>query len=68
MKILDTVALRQALPERGLPAGLVGTLVEEWSEGVFEVEFADLEGRAHAFSAVAAEDLLPLRHSPAEAA
>lgn len=68
MKILDTVALRRDLPGHGLPAGLVGMIVEEWPPGVFEVEFSDLEGRAYALAAVAAEDLLPLHHSLAEAA
>jgi hypothetical protein len=68
MKVRDTVALRRDLPDAGLPAGLVGVVVEEWRPGIFEVEFADLEGRAYAFAAVAAEDLLLLHHSLNEAA
>lgn len=68
MKILDTVALRHDLPEQRLPAGLVGVIVEEWQPGLFEVEFADLDGRAYAMAAVSAEDLLPLHHSLVEAA
>jgi hypothetical protein len=63
MKILDTVALRRDLPEQGLPAGLVGVIVEEWQAGVFEVEFADLEGRTYARAAVADGDLLMSHHS-----
>lgn len=65
IKLLDTVALRRNLPEHGLPAGLVGVIVEEWQPGLYEVEFSDLEGRAYA---IAATDLLPLHHSLAEAA
>jgi hypothetical protein len=68
MKVLDTVALRRDLPDGGLPEGLVGVVVEEWRPGVFEVEFADLNGRAYAFAAVAAVDLLLLHHSLSEAA
>ncbi len=68
MKLLDTVALRRNLPEHGLPAGLVGVIVEEWRPGLYEVEFSDLEGRAYAIAAIAAEDLLALHHSLAEAA
>jgi len=68
MKILDSVALRRDFPEQGLPAGLVGVVVEEWQEGIFEVEFADLEGRTYAFAAIAGEDLLPLHHSLERAA
>ncbi|TAN47097.1 MAG: DUF4926 domain-containing protein [Methylococcaceae bacterium] len=68
MKILDTVALRCDLPEQGLPTGLVGVIVEEWQPGIFEVEFADLNGHTYAFAAVAAKDLLPLHHSLGKAA
>ena len=68
MKIFDTVALRHNLPEQDLPEGLVGVIVEEWRPGFYEVEFADLEGRAYAFAAVAENDLLLLSHSLGEAA
>ncbi len=63
MKLLDTVALNHAMPEKGLPAGLVGVLVEEWEPGVFEVEFADLDGRTYARAALREQDLLVLHHS-----
>ncbi len=68
MKTLDTVALRHPLPEHGLPAGLVEVIVEAWEPDVFEVEFADLEGRAYARAAIRTEDLLPLFHSLSSAA
>lgn len=55
MKLLDTVALLEDLPERQLHRGQVGTVVEELAKGVYEVEFSDDEGRTYA--------LLPLRES-----
>ncbi|MEH1825709.1 MAG: DUF4926 domain-containing protein [Nostoc sp.] len=42
MKLLDVVALTEDLPELGLHRGQVGTIVEEYESGVFEVEFSDL--------------------------
>lgn len=63
MKIMDTVALKRDLEEQGLPAGLVGVIVEEWEPGAFEVEFADLDGRAYARVALHEADLLVLHHS-----
>jgi len=68
MKLLDTVALRRDRADLGLPSGLVGVIVDEWEPGVFEVEFADLEGRAYACAALATDDLLLLHHSLSEAA
>lgn len=68
MKLLDTVALRRDREDLNLPAGLVGVIVEEWEPGLYEVEFSDLEGRAYAFAALPADDLLPLHHSLREAA
>ncbi len=55
MKLLDTVALLEDLPERYLHRGQVGTVVEALAEDVYEVEFSDDEGRTYA--------LLPLRES-----
>ncbi len=55
VKLLDTVALLEDLPEKQLYRGQVGTVVERLAEGVYEVEFSDDEGRAYA--------LLPLRES-----
>jgi Domain of unknown function (DUF4926) len=47
-KLLDTIALTEALPEHRLERGQVGTLVEELAEGVFEVEFSDSSGHTYA--------------------
>ena len=68
MKLLDTVALRRERADLGLPSGLVGVIVEEWEPGVFEVEFADLEGRPYTFAALPQDDLLLLHHSLSKAA
>lgn len=62
MKLLDVVALTRPMPALGLAAGQVGTIVQVLAADVFEVEFADLDGRAYAMAPVAAADLLVLHH------
>jgi hypothetical protein len=62
------VALTKDLPEHGLLAGQVGTVVETLGPEIFEVELSDDEGRAYAFAPVSADRLLLLRWSPAAAA
>ncbi len=72
MNLLDVVALSEDLPELGLYRGQVGTIVEEYEAGVFEVEFSDLTGRAYAFAQRArsaietlqASHLMVLYHQP----
>lgn len=68
VNILDVVALTEDLPERGIYRGQVGTVVETLQPGVFEIEFSDDEGRAYAFVALKAEQLLVLHYEPVEAA
>jgi hypothetical protein len=41
IKLLDTVALAEDLPERKLKRGKVGTVVEVLAPDVFEVEFCN---------------------------
>ena len=60
IKLLDTVALLQDLPEAGLQRGQVGTVVEELDPGVFEVEFSDDQGKTYASLAVESSRLLGL--------
>jgi len=48
LKLLDTVALLDDLPERRLKRGEVGTIVEILAPDVYEVEFSDDEGRTYA--------------------
>lgn len=60
MKLYDVVALLDDLPEHNLKRGQVGTLVEEWEPGVFEVEFADPNGVTYAMVALRADQLMVL--------
>ena len=48
IKLLDTVALANDLPERKLKRGEVGTVVEILAPDVFEVEFSDDDGQTYA--------------------
>jgi len=64
VKLLDVVALTEDLPERKLERGQVGTVVEVLAPDVYEVEFADNDGRTYAELAVKEEQLLVLHHKP----
>ena len=59
IKLLNTVALLQDIPERKLKAGEVGTVVEIL-DGAYEVEFCDDAGQAYAEFALRADQFLPL--------
>ena len=65
VKLLDVVALTEDLPERKLERGQVGTVVEVLAPNVYEVEFADNDGRAYAELAIKEEKLLVLHYEPA---
>ncbi len=60
----SVVALLEDLPEHGLVRGQVGTVVERWAPGVFEVEFSDDQGRTYAMVSLKAEQLMRLHHEP----
>ncbi len=60
----SVVALLEDLPETGLVRGQVGTVVEAWAPGVYEVEFADHNGKTYAMVALKAEQLMRLHHEP----
>ena len=62
--IHSVVALLEDLPEGGLVRGQVGTVVENWTPGVYEVEFADDNGNAYAMVALKSEQLMRLHHEP----
>ena len=62
MKLLDTVALIEDMPSLNLYRGQVGTIVEEYESGVFEVEFSDLQGRTYALETLKTSQLMLLRH------
>lgn len=62
MKLLDVVALIEDLPELGLYRGQVGTIVEVYEPGVFEVEFSELNGRAYAIETLNTNQLMLLHY------
>jgi Domain of unknown function (DUF4926) len=43
-------------------------VVEEWKQGVFEVEFSDNSGKAYAFAALRTDQMMKLHFRTDEAA
>jgi hypothetical protein len=66
IKLLDTVALLDDLPNRKLKRGEVGTVVEILAPGVYEVEFCDDEGATYAELSLRGDQLV-LLHNRGEA-
>lgn len=66
IKILDVVAVIEDIPEHGLRRGEVGTVVERWKDGAYEVEFSGDTGEAYAFAAVNADQLIKLHFNKVE--
>ena len=66
--LLDVVALMEDLDSEGLRRGEVGTIVEQWKDGVFDVEFSDNSGKAYAFAALRREQMMKLHFRKDEAA
>jgi hypothetical protein len=64
IEMLSAVALLEDLPEEGLVRGQVGTVVENWAPGVYEVEFCDDNGKAYAMVALKSDQLMRLHHAP----
>ncbi|MCW3125670.1 MAG: hypothetical protein JWO03_1328 [Bacteroidetes bacterium] len=62
LKILDVVALLRDIPEQNLVKGQVGTIVEIWDAGVFEVEFSNTNGETLALAQINEKDLLLLHY------
>jgi hypothetical protein len=60
----SVVALLEDLPEHGLVRGQVGTIVESWAPGVYEVEFADESGKTFAMVALKPEQMIRLHYEP----
>lgn len=63
-KLLDVVALTVELPERNLVQGQVGTIVESFDGGAYEVEFSDDDGRTYATVALRPNQFMVLHHRP----
>ncbi len=68
IKLLDVVALTEDVPAEKLRRGEVGTVVEVFQSGVFEVEFADEDGQTYAMVPLRKEQLMVLHYKPARAA
>ena len=66
--LYDVVAVLQDVPDQGVKAGWVGTIVEELDTGVFLVEFADAQGRTLLLPTLPREVLLVLDTLSAELA
>jgi ATP-dependent exoDNAse (exonuclease V) alpha subunit len=60
--LFDKVALLTGNREHGLVRGQAGTVVEQFDDGVYEVEFSDDDGRTYAQLAIGADALLVLYH------
>lgn len=67
-KTLDPVVLLVDVPAQGLLCGQVGTVVEDFRNGAYEVEFVDDQGRTYALATLRAEHLIVLRYRPAKVA
>jgi len=61
-KVLDVVALLRDLPRHRLTRGQVGTIVEAYKSGRYEVEFADSDGQTLALVTLPAGALLRLSY------
>jgi hypothetical protein len=64
MNLYDVVALLEDIPSEGLKRGQVGTLVEAWQPGIYEVEFSDTNGVTYALAAIPADLLMTLYWHP----
>jgi hypothetical protein len=60
IKVLDVVAVMEDVPAHGLRRGEVGTVVEQWKDGAYEVEFSDDSGEAYVFAALRPDQLMKL--------
>jgi hypothetical protein len=66
IKLLDTVAVVEDVPDIGLSAGEVGAVVEELGGDAWEVEFVDLGGNTYATHTLRSNQLVAL-HTREEA-
>jgi hypothetical protein len=62
LKLFDVVALVEDLLAEGLFRGQVGSIVEKWAPGVYEVEFSDRNGIDYAMLTLKEEQLMLLRY------
>ena len=63
LKLHDVVALLRDAPRHRLLRGQVGTVVERYKSGRYEVEFADAEGQTLALATLPGGALLRLSYN-----
>jgi hypothetical protein len=67
IKLFDSVALLEDLPEENLWRGQVGAVVEIYNDGeAFEVEFVDTDGKTYGLLALRPDQIIVLRHESRE--
>ena len=66
LELFDSVVLLEDLPDERLRRGSIGAIVDVWDDrrGIFEVEFADRDGRPYAMIALRSDQLLKARWEP----
>lgn len=62
IKIHELVATLKDLPEEGIKRGYVGTIVEKWDSGHYEIEFANEKGETLAFAGLKENEFVVLHH------
>ncbi len=67
VRMHDVVALLADIPDRLLRRGQVGTVVEELSPDIYEVEFSDDDGRTYATLALRVDQFIVLHYQAASA-
>ncbi|CAN5134120.1 DUF4926 domain-containing protein [soil metagenome] len=67
IKLFDSVALLEDLPEENLWRGQVGAVVEIYNDGeAFEVEFVDTDGQTYGLLALRPKQIMVLRRESIE--
>lgn len=67
IKLFDTIALLEDLPEENLWRGQVGAVVEVYKDaGAFEVEFVDRNGKTYGLVTLPRDQIMLLRHESIE--
>lgn len=63
-KLLDVVALSKDIPAKNLFKGFVGTIVEDFGDNTFLVEFSDNKGKVYAKEELQPNCFLKLYYEP----
>lgn len=67
IKLFDSVALLEDLPEENLWRGQMGAVVEIYNNGeAFEVEFVDTDGKTYGLLALRRDQVMLLRRGAVE--